>query len=213
MSGAARLPPVDDAALLEAWRAGDDAAGRTLVVRHFDSAFRFFVNKAPEHAEDLVQDTFVAVVEARDRLRDAAAFRPYLFGTARRLLYRFWRDRKGDKAEDASVDELSHDDASPTDALARHQEQKLLLKALRRLPLHTQVLLELSYFQNLTDRELAEVEGIAVGTLKSRLRKARQDLDAIMRTIGGDELLASTTQNFDQWVLGIRDDLRRAPKT
>jgi len=155
-----------------------------------------------------VQETFVAVVEARDRLRDDAAFRPYLFGTARRLLYRFWRARRGDKAEDASVEELSHDGATPSSVLARHQEQKLLLKALRRLPLRTQVLVELSYFQNLTDRELAELEGIAVGTLKSRLRKARQDLDIIMDEIGGAELLASTTHDFDRWVLELRNDLR-----
>ena len=205
MSGA------DDATLLEAWRGGDDAAGRALVARHFDSAYRFFANKAPDHAEDLVQETFLAVVEARDRLRDAGAFRPYLFGTARRLLYRFWRDRKGDGAEETPVEALVDDElTSPPDAVARRQEQKLLLKGLRRLPLRAQVMLELSYFEGLTDRQLAELEGIPVGTLKSRLRKARQDLDAAMGEIGGAELLASTTRSFGQWILAIRRDLGRS---
>jgi RNA polymerase sigma factor (sigma-70 family) len=198
---------VDDAELMEAWRAGDTAAGRTLVDRHFDSAYRFFVTKAPTHAEDLVQETFLALVEGRDRVRDRGGFRPYLFGIARHRLYRFWRDRKGDNAEDRPVDDLSDGVASVRDALARHQEQKLLLQGLRRLPLHTQVLLELSYFEGLTDRELAEVEGIPVGTLKSRLRKARHDLEIEMAAVDSGEILASTTKNFDDWVASIRAGL------
>ena len=199
---------MDEAALLEAWRGGDAGAGRSLVEQHFDAAYRFFVTKAPTHAEDLVQETFLAIVEGRDRMRDATAFRPYLFGVARRKLYRFWRDRKGDGSEDQPVDALI--DAamgSATDNLARHQEQKLLLKGLRRLPLRVQVLLELAYFEGLTDRELAEVESIPLGTLKSRLRKARKDLDAAMALIEPGELLQSTTQNFDQWVASMRGRL------
>jgi RNA polymerase sigma-70 factor (ECF subfamily) len=130
-----------------------------------------------------------------------------LFGIARHRLYRFWRDRKGENAEERPVEDLSDGLASVRDALARHQEQKLLLKGLRRLPLHTQVLLELSYFEGLTDRELAEVEGIPMGTLKSRLRKARHDLELAMAEVGSGEILASTTKNFDDWVASIRAGL------
>jgi RNA polymerase sigma-70 factor (ECF subfamily) len=198
---------VDDASLLLAWRAGDALAGRKLVERHFEAAYRFFLNKAPHHCEDLVQETFLAVVEARDRIEGQNGFRLYLFGVARRRLYRFWRDRRGDRAEDESVDELGDRAGSAADALAKHQEQKLLLKALRRLPLRTQVLLELSYFEGLTDRQLAEVEGIPVGTLKSRLRKARQDLGGAMAGVDSGEILASTTKNFDDWVASLRRGL------
>jgi RNA polymerase sigma-70 factor (ECF subfamily) len=200
---------VEDADLLQAWRDGDKAAGRRLVDRHFDSAYRFFVTKIPMHAEDLVQETFLAVVEGRDRLRDRAAFRPYLFGVARRRLYRFFRDRRGSGVEDRPVEEMVHGLASAREVLAAHQEQKLLLKGLRRLPLRTQILLELSYFEGLTDRELAEIEGIPVGTLKSRLRKARHDLEGAMAAVDGGEILASTTKNFDDWVASIRVNLRQ----
>ena len=41
---------VDDAQLLEAWRAGDQRAGQALVRAHFNAVYRFFVNKAPTHA-------------------------------------------------------------------------------------------------------------------------------------------------------------------
>ena len=204
---------MDDLELLEAWRAGDETAGRKLVNRHFESAYRFFVNKASANAEDLVQETFLAVVEARDRLRDPGAFRSYLFGVARHQLYRYWRSRKGDTAEEHPVDDLEDQGDSAADALARHQEQKLLLKGLRRLPLHTQVLLELAYFEGVTDRELADLEGIPVGTLKSRLRKARSDLQARMGQVASAELLNSTTKNLDEWILSIRGCLGRGPAT
>lgn len=199
---------MDDVELLTAWRGGDAQAGRTLVGRHFDAVYRFFVNKVPAQAEDLVQDTFLAAVEARDHVRDAAAFRAYLFGVARRRLYRFWRDRKGGDPGDASVSDLGAADGGAAEALAQHQEQKLLLAALRRLPLPVQILLELAYFEGMTDRELAEVEGIPVGTLKSRLRKARADLAAVMETVHGGEVLASTKQNFEMWVRSVRAHLQ-----
>lgn len=202
--------PMEDIALLEAWRAQDDSAGRTLVARHFDSVYRFFLNKASTHAEDLVQETFLAVVESRHSVRDATAFRSYLFGVARRRLYRYWRDHGGANAEEKPVEELSDQVTSVADALARHQEQKLLLKALRRMPLQIQVLLELSYFEGLTDRELARLEDVPVGTLKSRLRKARADLEIVMATIDGGELLESTTRNFDDWVVSIRGQFAHA---
>ena len=125
----------------------------------------------------------------------------------RRRLYRFWRDRKGYGAEERSVDELSDTLANAGELLTRHQEQKLLLKGLRRLPLRTQVLLELSYFEGLTDTELADIEQIPLGTIKSRLRKARHDLEAAMREVDGGEILASTTKNFEEWMASIRNCL------
>ncbi len=171
---------------------------------HFDAVYRFFVNKAPAQAEDLTQETFLAVVEGKDRVRDREALRAYVFAVARRRLFRHWRSRSTREPETSSTEELCGGDTSLSDALARHQEQKLLLKALRQLPLPTQIVLELAYFEGMTDRELAAVEGIPVGTLKSRLRKARADLQTIMGTIGSAEILKSTTQDFDGWIASLR---------
>jgi len=197
--------------LLEAWRGGDANAGQELVSQYFDSVYRFFVNKAPAAAEDLVQETFLAVVEGRDKLRDNAALRAYVFAVARRRLYRYWRDRTGKDPQPHTTEDLCGDATSVCDALAQHQEQKLLLKALRRLPLPVQVMLELAYFEGMTDRALADFEGVALGTLKSRLRKARADLDQTMASIDGGELLDSTTLNFDGWVASLRGTMRETP--
>ncbi len=197
-----------DPQLLEAWRSGSASAGQELVRRYFDSVYRFFANKAPAAAEDLVQETFLAIVEGRGRVREDAALHGYIFAVARRRLYRFWRDRTGAAPETRTTDELCGTQPALCDALACHQEHKLLLKALRRLPLHVQVMLELAYFEGMTDRALADFEGLPVGTLKSRLRKARGDLEAAMEQIGGVDLLESTTQDFEGWVASLRQRMR-----
>ena len=83
----------DDQALLEAWRGGDEHAGRELVERHLPAVYRFFANKLGRDVDDLVQQTFLALIEGRDRVREAAGFRGFLFGIARNKLLKHFRDR------------------------------------------------------------------------------------------------------------------------
>ena len=66
---------MDDAALLSAWRAGDDHAGRALFDRSFDALYRFFRNKAPDDVDDLVQDTFISLMKNTVEFRGEATFR------------------------------------------------------------------------------------------------------------------------------------------
>ena len=66
--------PVDgDHELLRAWQTGDDRAGEQLFRRHYQLILRFFHNKAGTQAHDLVQRTFLACLEARDRIRGDAS--------------------------------------------------------------------------------------------------------------------------------------------
>lgn len=200
-----------DVALLEAWRAGDDRAGRDLVARHFAAVYRFFANKLGGDVDDLVQQTFLACVEGRDRV--GGGFRAYVFGIARNRLYRHFRDRGYREPAEQSIAALADGMTSVGEALARRQEQKLLLRALRRIPIELQIALELAYWEELTDREVAEILEIPVGTLKSRLRKARALLDAEMTELAGDDaLLASTTAGFDGWIAAVRDEMAAGVK-
>jgi RNA polymerase sigma-70 factor (ECF subfamily) len=194
----------DDLTLLTSWREGNARAGQALVERHFDAMYRFFANKLGSDVEDLIQETFTACVENRDKFREQSSFRTYLFAIARNKLYRYWRDRRPEMRDEASVQDLAESAVSPADALVAHQEQRLLLRALRTLPLPTQVLLELAYFENFSDREAAEIVGMPVGTLKSRLRRGRQLLLEAMEGSGERALALSTMQGFDGWVSSMR---------
>ena len=154
-----------------------------------------------------MQQTFLACIEGRDRVCEAAGFRGYLFGIARNKLLRHFRDRDPLPAEQ-SVAQLAANDTSIAAGLARRSEQRVLLGALRRIPLDLQIALELAYWEGLSDREVAAILEIPVGTLKSRLRKARALLDDAMAALADSpELLQSTTRGLDGWVADLRVQL------
>lgn len=196
-----------DFELLAAWRGSDEAAGRELFARYFDSVFRFFRNKVDDAAEDLTQQTFMGLVQGRDKFRGDASFRTYVFMIARKRLYSHLRKRdlRGEAAEfsDTSVADLGLE--SPSRMLAVRQEQQLLLHALRRLPIEMQVALELFYWEELTVAEIAAVLEIPSGTVKSRLQRARTRLDAVLAELSTSEaLLRSTMDNFDKWARDLQ---------
>ncbi len=190
-----------DEELLEAWRDGDAAAGSELFERHFDAVYRFLRGKAEVAVEDLVQQTFLACVKRRDALRSGAGFRTYLFTVARHELFEHWRQRAR-RAGDVEVGEVSLADlaTSPSGVIARQAEHKLLLRALRAIPLDLQIALELHYWEGMAGPELAEVLGIPEGTVRSRLRRAREALETAMAELADDpQTLESTRSDFDKW--------------
>jgi RNA polymerase sigma-70 factor, ECF subfamily len=198
---------LDDSELLEAWRAGDGASGSALFERHFVSVFRFFASKLGDTtAQDLTQRTFVAVVQSRDRVREGAKFRGFVLAVARNqlLMYLRARGRRGTdvELETSCVDELM---PSPDSALAGSEQERLIVRALRRLPLEQQSLLELHYWEDLSTEEVGEVLGIPRGTVKSRLFRARDDLRKVLAAVAaGERLGESSIQDLEHWVARIR---------
>jgi len=201
---------VSDFELLERWRGDDEDAGRELFGRYFDAVFRFFRNKVQDAAEDLTQQTFMALVKGRDRFRGEASFRTYVFMIARKRLYSYLRDCDR-RSEPLALDTASVVDfglLSPSRAVAVHQEQQLLLHALRRLPVEMQLVLELFYWEEMSVAEIAEVVEAPVGTIKSRLQRARHRLDALIVELSeSEDLLQSTLDNFEAWARGLRGRL------
>lgn len=195
----------DDHALLEAWRAGDDDAGEALFDRHFESVYRFFCNKVGRDVDDLVQQTFMGCLEARQRLRGDASFRTFLFAVARRQILRYREGRYGTKAgPDFQESRVADLDASPTQLAVEHEQQALLLRALRRLPLDLQILVELFYWEGMRSAELAEVLEIPHGTVRSRLRRARESLrEQVERLAADPELAQSTLGDFEHWMRAV----------
>ena len=98
---------------------------------------------------------------------------------------------------------------TPSSVVAREQQTKLLLLGLRRIPIECQVLVELYYWEDLTAREIAEVLGVPEGTVRTRLRRAKQLLEqALAQVAESREVLESTLADLDGWALKVRDELR-----
>ena len=204
-----------DLELLEAWRAGDENAGNELFTRHFPAVYRFFCNKVDESIEDLVQQTFLACVEGKERFRGDSSFRTYLFAVARRRLYSHFSDRGTQEVpldpDSSSVRDFS---ASPTRVLARRAEERLLLEALRRIPFDYQVALELYHWEGLRGPELAAVLGIPEPTVRSRIRRGTERVRRFITELAeSGEVLESTLANLEQWARSLREQVGAGPRT
>lgn len=200
-----------DVELLSAWRAGDAAAGNSLLRRHFDALYRFFAHKLDDEVEDLIQRTFLAIVRSKDAIREGASFRAYMFTVGRNELYRHLRDRRRSRdAIDFGSASIADLGTSPTAGVARRRERALLLAALRSIPLELQIVLELHYWEELTTAELAAALEIPQGTVKSMLRRAREQLEQRLRRLArGDHELRATLADLDAWVAAVRENARR----
>ena len=196
----------DDEQLLLRWRDGDRRAGEALFERYFEALARFFRNKVNHGVEDLVQQTFLGCVEGVTRLRSAASFRSFLFAIAHNILRSSIRARRGG-AEPFDPEVMTARDLAPgqSSLLAQRQEQRLLLEGLRTVPLDAQVLLELFYWEDLTSAEIAEITGAPHGTIRSRLRRARELLrERLGELAASPQVLASTLQDLEGWAASLR---------
>jgi RNA polymerase sigma factor (sigma-70 family) len=189
-----------DFELIEAWRAGDAKSGNLLFDRYFDALFRFFRNKVSDGAEDLVQQTFLALVKSRDHFRGDSSFRSYLFTAARSKLYNYLERCGRERVIDYGVTSCADLGISPSAVLGRDEQHKQLLQALRNLPVDMQVALELFYFEHIRGPELAAVLGVPEGTVRSRLRRGRELLRARLSELQrSDALVESTMTDLEQW--------------
>ena len=202
-----------DVELLNAWGDGNTAAGEALFERYYPAMIRFFANKVAGDPADLIQETFIRCLEGRDRLRDAAKFRSFLFGIAyNRLKKHYERGR----VDGERIDYGSHSavDLAPgaRTMMCKGAEQKLLLEALRRIPVEHQVVLEMFYWESMTSAAIAESLDEPHGTIRTRIRRARQLLEEQLEALAGDPALAQrTSTDLDTWAAQLRAE-HQAPK-
>lgn len=196
-----------DRELLAAWRSGDRNAGNTLFQRHFGAMRRFFINKAAaDDVEDLVQRTFLACQEGKERFRGRSKFRTYLFGVAFNILREFYRAKaRHNKLFDPAKDSALDAGAGPSTLAVKHQEQQFLLQALRRIPLKYQTLLELFYWERMTGIQLAEVFEVPENTVRGRLRRAREMLaKEFAELVRSGANPSSSPIDLDQWAASVQ---------
>jgi RNA polymerase sigma-70 factor (ECF subfamily) len=203
----------DDKDLLSRWRAGDNAAGKALFAKFGPMITAYFQRKIYDTAEvaGLVNGTFYACISTRAAfVGPPEAVRAYLFGIAHNKLREHLRRAKAaSRLVDAAVDadevaEVSLGDLEPRDPadfVEQREDRKLILKAMRRIPLDYQVVFELSFWEGLTNREIADALGLPVGTVASRLRLGKERLDVEVRSLASSPaLLQTTTTTLSTWI-------------
>lgn len=166
-----------DLALLTAWRQGDERAGAALLTRHYPGVFQFFRYniKSMSACDDLVQATFLGLLEGIDHFRGEASFKTFLFAIAYRKLQRYLREQARDEPRrDPVLDSLKATSTPLSQMLARQERNAQLLDALHSLPLDMRVMFELHYWEDLKLKEIAEVMALPVVTVKVRMHRGRK---------------------------------------
>ncbi len=161
----------DDFELMNRIKNNDQAAFLALVHRHQSSLVNFFHRLgAYTDAEDLVQETFLRLFKYRLKYQPAAKFTTFLYMLARHA----WADglRKQKKQEDISERVVT--EAASVNRVETHGAQMSMdaQAALDVLPEKLRVVLVMSFYQGLRYEDIAEILGVPVGTVKSRVSLA-----------------------------------------
>jgi RNA polymerase sigma-70 factor (ECF subfamily) len=174
----------DDAVLVSRVRAGDADAFGHLVQRYMRRAYLQALGLvgSREDALDLSQEAFARAFHARHTLDPDRPFYAWLYQILRNLCFNFLRDRKTraralQAGGEAWLVERARDGASdPARELERKADRERVAAAIEQLPPREREVLVLKEFEELKYREIAELIGVPIGTVMSRLYAARQRL-------------------------------------
>jgi RNA polymerase sigma-70 factor, ECF subfamily len=182
-----------EAALIQRCAAGDENACAELVAEHqrmvFQLALHLLGNR--DEALDLSQEVFLKVFRTIHRFRGQSALRTWIYRIAvnqAKNRQRWWRRRH--RSEQVSLDEhlaargdvaAGDDSLTPESALVRKELATRIWRALDRLPFDQRTVIVLREIDGLSYDEIAFSLGVAVGTVKSRLTRARQALRGDLR--------------------------------
>ena len=171
---------VSDELLVVRCQLGEPDAFDALIERWHHPLWRYIrrMTGRDDAAQDLQQEVWLRVIRGIARLREGARFRGWLFGIARRaLMDRLRREYAALPTDDVDVTEVAAE-PEPTDGEA---DLVSLEVALDKLPTLEREVLTLFYLRDLTLAELAHALSVPVGTVKSRLFRARKMLRAAIQ--------------------------------
>lgn len=178
----AAKPRADDAQLMKRIARGDRQALSELYACYQRTLFAYLLQLTPDYglAEELLQDTLVAVWKSARSFEGRSSVLTWLIGIARRQAHNTLRQRSLPTADLAELECLPAPDLEPEAFALASVDRDELTQAFRRLaPVHREVLL-LVFVQELSYQETATVLEVPVGTVKSRLSNARRALRALL---------------------------------
>lgn len=161
-----------DAELVARCRAGDDAAWALLVerfARYVNAILSRGYRLSPEMAEDTFQDVFERVYEQLPKLRDDAAFRPWLAQLTRRLAIDALRAGARERPDVGEL--IEYLDTAADDTIAELEQALTVRAALATLPAHCADVLERFFARDQSYATIGAALGIPPGTIASRISR------------------------------------------
>jgi RNA polymerase sigma-70 factor (ECF subfamily) len=192
---------LSDSELLRSMLAGDDEALTLLYRRRQAGVYRFALQMSGSKsiAEDVTQEVFLFLMR-EGRVFDPArgSVSAFLFGVARNYVLRRLRIEQllsplNDESDDDTLLLQTGTDLCPLEDLTRAETIESVRKAVLSLPAKYREVVVLCELQDVSYGETAEILGCAIGTVRSRLHRARALLLAKLRPVGEFEEASSAT--------------------
>jgi RNA polymerase sigma-70 factor (ECF subfamily) len=153
-----------------------------------DAVYRFAwrMTNSPAAAEDVAQDVFLSLLRQPGRFDPGRGrLRSFLLGITRNLVLKRWRD---ENQWDELVDEQF---AAEPVSIERNETAQIVAAAVGALPLLQREVLILAEYEELSLEEIARAVESEVGTVKSRLHRARENLRRILAPLKPDQMRSS----------------------
>jgi len=192
----------DDAVLVEHCRGGDNAAMERLIVKYQDRIYNVILRMCGncEDAAELTQDTFVKVIENVATFRQQSSFYTWIFRIAVNLTLNHCQrkgrvvfgsieagqDETGGQATAALKEYLyDHREPSPADSAQNKELCELVIKAMMRMDDSQRAVVVLRDIAGMDYAQIADVLDVELGTVKSRLSRARNSLREMLEALAG----------------------------
>lgn len=169
-----------DTGLIRAIGKGDNAALEQLYERHSSRLLNYLIGQVRDRsqAEELLQSIMLAVWKAAPKFRGDSRATTWLMAITRYHAIHAHRQRK--PASLPLPENQADYKTGPMEAMLRQSERAEVNAALRKLPAEQRQTLELVFYQDLSDQEAAHLMGVSVGTVKSRLHRAKAALKRLL---------------------------------
>jgi RNA polymerase sigma-70 factor (ECF subfamily) len=155
-----------------------------IVADFYGSLYRFALalTRSDAQAADLTQDTFLILTKQQTQIRDSTKIKSWLFTTLRRQFLQQLRSNESHPEVELRPEHYKKLVVNPT--VFRRTDAGTILEALSRIDECYRTVLELSYFGDLSYKEIAIVLGIPIGTVMSRLARGKEQLKSILAKAG-----------------------------
>jgi RNA polymerase sigma factor (sigma-70 family) len=171
----------DDVLLLARVRARDLRAFESLYRRYHPRLTRFLTNliHRPQLVEEVLNDTMLVVWTKPDSFNGASRLSTWIFAIGYRKAMKALR-RHEDAREDLEAESRPSGEPGPEQALGRLQAQAALVRAMRQLSPDHRAVVDLTYFHEMSCREIADIVDCPVDTVKTRMFYARRQLKRVL---------------------------------
>lgn len=187
------IPTTDDSILIARAQKGDRDALNSLILKHERRAYQyaFRLTSNTEEASDVVADAFVRVYNALPNFKGNSAFTTWLY----RILTNCYLDQKKKDRSRPSVSleqtlqtesgeierQIVDPGETPDEVTEKMARETTIQKAVASLPEYQQAMLIMYHVENLSYEEISEALDLPIGTVKSRLNRARLSLREVLQ--------------------------------